>query len=132
MLLAPLLKIYGAFMIGPISFVAGLICVYLFWKKKRNLIQIGPEQLPELNDKEFSMLRDDLLTAYSRLLYLGIAFLLLGVFYLLGRPPEIRLFYLLLIGGLAVSNIPPRYRIMRRLATANLSTQLLRQRGISL
>jgi len=119
-------------MIGPLSFVAGVICVYLFWRKRENFVQVGPQHFPELSEEEFSKLRQDMVTAYSRLLYLGISFLLLGCFYLFGRPPETRLFYLLLIGGLAISNIAPRHRIMRRLELASLSTQLLRQRGVNL
>lgn len=119
-------------MIGSISFLAGLVCVYLFLDRRRGLKGLVEHRLPEMSSTEFNALCRDMVCAYSRLLYLGVAFLLFGGFYLFGRPPETRLFYLLLLGGLALGNIPPRFRVLRRLATAGLSPTVLRQRGLVL
>ena len=106
--------------------------IQLFRRRRRDLSTLTPEMVPELSAHEFSTLVVLLKTAYERTLYMGVLFLPLAWFSLDGTDRVSTLFFLLLIGLLFLSNIPPRQKIMRLLESNGLSVADLGERGVRL
>jgi hypothetical protein len=113
-----------------IYLVAGVAILALYYVRRKGLDALKPESMPELDKLEFMEFKRLLATAYERTLYLGVSFLLLA--YTTARASEIKSFAVILTVGLVLYNIPPRHKIMRILASAQVDLKSLKQRGISL
>ncbi len=115
---------------GLAYLVIGCAMILLFRTRRRALGSLTPDLLPELSREQFAELRVLLKTAYERTLYLGVLFLPLAWVTLRDGDRISTLFFLILIGLLFLSNIPPRNRIMRLLESRGLSMADLADRGI--
>ncbi len=115
---------------GLAYLVIGCAMILLFRTRRRALGSLTPDLLPELSREQFAELRVLLKTAYERTLYLGVLFLPLAWVTLRDGDRISTLFFLILIGLLFLSNIPPRNRIMRLLESQGLSMADLADRGI--
>ncbi len=115
---------------GLLFLMTGAAIIYLFQVRRKQLRYLTPEQLAELEEQDFDQLKVLLKTAYERMLYMGVLFLPLAFSSIHDGSKVSKLFFLLLITLLFLSNIPPRNRIIRLLEQYGLSVNDLRTRGI--
>lgn len=110
--------------------MVGLAVIYLFKNRRKTAGSLDHASLPELSDQDFHDLKILMKTAYERMLYLGVLFFPLAYSTFRGPDQTGTVFFLILIGLLFISNIPPRHKIMRLLERNHISTAELTQRGI--
>jgi hypothetical protein len=113
-----------------IYLAAGIAVLLLYYVRKKGLQALNPATMPELDKPEFLEFKSLLATAYERTLYLGVSVLFLA--YVTVRLSEAKSFAVILTIGLVLYNIPPRHKIMKILAAAEVDLKSLKQRGISL
>ncbi len=106
--------------------------IYLFSVRRRKLTDFTRAQFPELDGPGFEDLRLLLKTAYERMLYLGVSFVPLAVATYHESGTQSKIFFLILIIFLFISNIGPRHKIIELLDTYALSLQDLKARGVVL
>ncbi len=117
---------------GLIYLMIGASLIYLFQVRRKRLGELTPQDFPYLDESTFNELKILLKTAYERILYLGVLFVPLAMSSFGGANNVSRLFFLVLIILLFLSNIPPRNRIMRLLEENNISYGDLKKQGIRL
>ena len=115
---------------GILYLLVGAAIIYLFQQRRSQLASLTPDKVPELDEEGLAELRLLMKTAYERMLYMGVLFLPLAISTMRGSSNVSRLFFLLLIGLLFLSNIPPRNKIIRLLERYNLTVPDLQDRGI--
>ena len=112
--------------------MTGAAIIYLFQVRRKQLSTLTPEDLPELTPEDFDELKLLLKTAYERMLYMGVLFLPLAFSSVFDNSGISKIFFLILIALLFISNIPPRNKIIHLLERHNLSVHDLRDKGIRL
>lgn len=117
---------------GLLFFMTGAAIIYLFQVRRKQLVNLEREQLAEIELEDFDQLKLLLKTAYERMLYTGVLFLPLAFSSIHDGSQVSKLFFLVLIALLFLSNIPPRNRIIRLLDHYGLSVKDLRDRGIKI
>jgi len=117
---------------GILYLLCGAATVYLFQDRRKGLSSVTSDRMPELDDEVFDTLRNLLKTAYERILYLGVSFLLLAFVTLKGSEPGERIFFVSLLVILFLYNIPPRHKIMKLLSRYGVDYKDLKKRGIRL
>ncbi len=124
--------VYYQYIEGIVYAIAGLAIIVLFRKKHKSLSHLKMSDIPELPEKAFLQFKELLNTAYERLLYLGIAFLLLSYAALFGRGYNTKIVFIIFIIGLFIYNIPPRNKIMKLLDYYDIDYRELKKRSIRL
>ena len=112
--------------------LAAAAIVYLFAVRRGKLAGFANEQVPELDGPCFEELKGLLKMAYERMLYLGASFLPLAAATYRESGAMTKIFFLILILFMFISNIGPRNKIMRLLEEHGLTVGDLKKRGIVL
>ena len=123
-------KMNGDIINGLLYTLVGTSQLYYFQVRRRELTNLHPRMLPELDRDTFADLKILLKMVYERTLYLGVLFFPLAFVSFRGAGFFSKLFFLLLIALLFIANIPPRHKIIRLLRRHGLTVTDLRRHGI--
>ncbi|PIE73867.1 MAG: hypothetical protein CSA20_00685 [Deltaproteobacteria bacterium] len=113
-------------------FLIGLALAHMFYERRKLLKNLKLADFGEMDEEHFSELKLHLKTAYERMLYTGVAFFPLAYTFYVNGAMVSKIFFLILILLLFVSNFGPRNKVMRLLEQHSLSVADLKKKGVRL